>query len=181
MPCDERGRKRSRGPKSLKDEIWSRLPDSATAYVDKQAKGPTIKEEDKDALKRFSIALTGCKNTLKEIKYLNKVENSDSSKTIVNRLPYGLRQKWRDVTDKITETVGREIAIEDLSDFVTAKARAATNAVFEDISNQPTPPPRKPKDKRPPQNVSSFGTQTDSRRESGIRNQPHQTRLNCPL
>ena len=153
----------------------------ATAYVDKQAKGPAIKEEDKDALKRFSIALTGCKNTLKEIKYLNKVENSDSSKTIVNRLLYGLRQKWRDVADKITETVGREIAIEDLSDFVTAKARAATNAVFGDISNQPTPPPRNPKDKRPPQNVSSFGTQTDSRRESGIRNQPHQTRLNCPL
>ena len=99
----------------------------------------------------------------------------------MNRLPYGLRQKWRDVADKITETVGREIRIEDLSDFVAAKARAGTRAVFEDISNQPTAPPGNPKDKRPPRNVSSFGTETDSRQESGIRNQPHQTLLKCPL
>ena len=116
----------------------------ATAYVDKLKKGPTIKAEDGDASKRFSTALTGCKNTLKEIGYLNKVENTDTLKKIVNRPPYGLRQKWRDVADKITGTVGQEITIEDLSDFVTAKARAATHAVFGDISNQPTPPPKKP-------------------------------------
>ena len=153
----------------------------ATAYVDKLTKGPAIKTEDGDALKRFSIALTGCKNTLKEIGYLNKIKNSDTLKTTVNRLPYGLRQKWRDVVDKITETIGREITIEDLSDFATARARAATHAVFEDISNQPTAPPGKPKDKRPPRNVSSFGTQTDSRQERGIRNQPQQTCLECHL
>lgn len=139
----------------------------ATSYVDKLTKGPAIKAEDGDALKRFSIALTGYKNTLKEIGYLNKVENSDTLKTL------------KTVAEKINETLGREITIEDLSDFVTAKARSATHAVFGDISNQPTAPPGNPKDKRP--HVSSFGTQTDSRQESGIRNQPHQTRLKCPL
>ena len=33
---------------------------------------------------------------------------------VVKRLPYGLKLKWRDVADRITEKEGREIAIEDL-------------------------------------------------------------------
>lgn len=122
----------------------------ASAYVGKLTRGPAIKAKDGEALRRFSILLTGCKNTLKEIGYLSKIENPDTLKTIVNRLPYGLRQRWRDVADNITENVGREITIEDLSDFVTAKARAATHAIFRDISSQSSPPPRHPKAKKPP-------------------------------
>ena len=109
----------------------------ASAYVEKLSSGPAIKAEDGEALKRFSIALTGCKNTLTEIGYLNKLENPDTLRAIVLRLPFGLRQKWRDVADNITETQNREITIADLSNFVSAKARAATHAVFGDISSQP--------------------------------------------
>ena len=111
----------------------------ATAYVDRLTRGPPIKAEDSGALRQHSILLTGCKNMLKEIGYLNKAENLDTLKMIVNRLPYGLKLKWCDVADRITEKEGREIAIEDLSDFVTTKARVATNAIFGDLSNQ-TPP-----------------------------------------
>ena len=50
----------------------------ASAYVEKLSSGPAIKAEDGEALKRFSIALTGCKNTLTEIGYLNKLENPDT-------------------------------------------------------------------------------------------------------
>jgi len=50
----------------------------ATAYVDRLTRGPPIKAEDNAALRRFSILLTGCKNTLKEIGYLNKAENPDT-------------------------------------------------------------------------------------------------------
>ena len=85
----------------------------ATAYMDKLTKGPAIKAEDGDALKRFSIALTGFKNTPKEMGYLNKVENSDTLKTIVNRLPYSLRghhQMCHRLALKLTldRKVGRE-------------------------------------------------------------------------
>ena len=78
-----------------------------------------------------------CKNTLTEIGYLNKLENPDTLRAIVLGLPFGLRQKWRDVADNITETQSREITIADLSNFVSAKSRAATHAVFGDISSQP--------------------------------------------
>ena len=157
----------------------------ATAYVDKLAKGPAIKAEDGDALRRFSTLLTSCKNTLKEIGYLNKVENPDTLKAIVSRLPYGLRQKWRDVADNVTENQGREVTIEDLSDFVTAKARAATHAIFGDISSHSLPSAGSVKAKQKPvaRNASSFTTQTGSKQASGddTRRQQYQDRRKCPL
>lgn len=54
-------------------------------------------------LRRSSIFFTGCKNTLKEIGYLSKLEHPEMLEAIVSRLPYGLRLKWQDVADKITE------------------------------------------------------------------------------
>ena len=94
----------------------------ATADVNILTKGPPIKAEDSSALQRFSVVLTSCKNTLKEIGYLNKVENPDTLNMIIDRLPYGLKLKWRDVADRITQTEEREITITDASDFVTSKA-----------------------------------------------------------
>lgn len=60
--------------------------------------------------------LTSCKNALKEIGYQSKIENLDTMQKIVERLHFGLRQKWRDKVDSITE------GIEDIADFVEAKA-----------------------------------------------------------
>lgn len=80
------------------------------------------------------IILTACKNTLKEIGYLSKVENPDTLMMIVNRLPYGLKLKWRDVVDRITKTEEREITIEDIDGFVSSKARAATHAIFGNVT-----------------------------------------------
>ena len=156
----------------------------ASTYVEKLSSGPTIKAEDGEALKRFSIALTGCKNTLTEIGYLSKLENPDTLRAIVQRLPFGLRQKWRDVADNITETQNREITIADLSDFVSAKARAATHAVFGNISSQPlqslggSEARRRP----PPRTRSSFGTQAETSQEhDNIEMQSNQAGRKCPL
>ena len=154
----------------------------ATAYVNKVTKGPPIKPEDSSALRRFSVLLTSCKNTLKEIGHLSKVENSDTLRMIIDRLPYGLKLKWRDEADRITEKIGREITIEDVSDFVTAKARAATHAIFGDISSRSLPPHRNSREKKPPRDASSFGIQSDTRKENSEgKNRPNQIRLKCPL
>jgi len=179
---EEVGYREARGPLKNRYEQSYRI---ATAYVDKLAKGPTIKEEDGDALGRFSTLLTSCKNTLKEISYLNKVENPDTLKAIVSRLPYGLRQRWQGVADNVTENQGREVTIEDLSDLVAAKARAATHAIFGDISSHSLPSSGSVKAKQKPvvRNASSFTTQTGSKQASGddTRMQHYQDRRKCPL
>ena len=65
----------------------------ATAYVDRVINGQPIRAEDGPALQRFSILLTSCTNTLKEIGYLNHLENPESLRKIIDRLPYPLKLK----------------------------------------------------------------------------------------
>lgn len=72
---------------------------------------------------------------LREIGYISKVENLDMFKMIVNRLFYGLKLKWCDVVDKIIEKEGREIIIEDFSDFVMIKVRVVIYVIFGDFLN----------------------------------------------
>ena len=103
----------------------------ATALVDRVTKGPPIKNE---ALQKFSVMLTTCKNTLREIGYLNKIENPDSLHRVVERLPFPLRQRWRDIADDITFNKQREITFDDIAKFVESKARALTHPIFGNIS-----------------------------------------------
>lgn len=109
----------------------------ASAYVERVTNGPAIKAEDGVALQSFSALLTTCKNTLNEIGYLSKIENPDSLKKVVARLPFSLRQKWREVADEITEAKAREVTIADIADFVEKKARILTHPIFGDIISEP--------------------------------------------
>ena len=109
----------------------------ASAYIERVTNGPAIKAEDGAALQSFSALLTTCKNTLNEIGYLSKIENPDSLKKVVARLPFSLRQKWREVADEITEAKAREVTIADIADFVEKKARILTHPIFGDIISEP--------------------------------------------
>ena len=82
-------------------ERYGQLLKIATAYVDHVINAQPIHAEDGPALQRFSILLTGCNNTLNEIGYLNSLENPESLRKIVDRLPYLLRLKWCDFVDTI--------------------------------------------------------------------------------
>lgn len=107
----------------------------ATAYVERLTKIQPVASEDASALQRFLVMLTHCKNALKEIGYQSKIENPDTMQKIVERLPFGLRQKWREKADSITEGKKREVSIEDIADFVEAKARVAHHPVFGNVTN----------------------------------------------
>ena len=107
----------------------------ACAYIERLTKGPAIKAEDSASLRKFSISLTSCTNTLKEIGYLSKLENPDSMKKIIDKLPYGLRLKWRDTVDSIAERGRRDITIADITKFVVDRARAASHPIFGQVAN----------------------------------------------
>ncbi len=109
----------------------------ASAYLERVTNGPAIKAEDGAALQSFSALLTTCKNTLNEIGYLSKIENQDSLKKVVARLPFSLRQKWREVADETTEAKAREVTIADIADFLEKKARILTHPIFGDIISEP--------------------------------------------
>jgi hypothetical protein len=63
--------------KRLLKEKYNQKYKIATAYVNRVTQVAPIKAEDGIALQNFSVLLASCRNTLKEIGYLNKVENPD--------------------------------------------------------------------------------------------------------
>ena len=133
----------------------------ASAYVDKVVNGPQIKSEDGEALQKFSVLLTSCRNTLKGTEYLSKIDNPDSLRGIVYRLPYNAWTTWCFTADNISEKEDRQVTLDDIANFVKREARSATHPVFGDISgnlkdeeSHEKKPPVRPKG-------SSFGTQTD--------------------
>ena len=69
--------------------------------------------------------------------------------------------KWRDIAGGITEIQKREITIKELNDFVKAKARVATHAIFGNVSSHPPTPPSAMKEKKKPsllRPASPYGT-----------------------
>lgn len=67
-----------REARRLLKEKYDQNYKTAAAYVDRLTNGPPIRSEDRSALQKFSVLLTSCKNTLKDIGYLNKLENPDA-------------------------------------------------------------------------------------------------------
>ena len=112
----------------------------ATAYVDRVINGAPIRAEDDPSLQKFSILLTSCTNTLKEFGYLNRLENPDSLRKIVEWLPYTLRLKWRDLVDTISQKEKRDPNLKDISEFVEARSRAANHPIFGKVQSEQRPP-----------------------------------------
>ena len=108
----------------------------ASSYIERVINNPPIKSENAAALERFSVLLASCKNMLKDIGYLSKIENPDSMQRIINRLPFALWRSWRDVADAIMERESREVTIDDIAKFVQSKARASSHPIFGNISNE---------------------------------------------
>ena len=117
---DHRGYEEAR---KLLAERYGQSYKIATAYVDRVINGQPIRTEDGPALQKFSILLTSCRNTLKEIGYLNRLENPEGLRKIVDRLPYSLRLKWRELVDNITQKEARDPNLKDITDLVEARSR----------------------------------------------------------
>ena len=84
---------------------------------------------------------------------MNKLDNPDNLKRIIDRLPYSARLKWQDTLDQIIEREATVATIKDNMKFVTAKARAATNLIFGKVTrkgktNVPLRTQRRAKDRK---------------------------------
>ena len=106
----------------------------ASAYVDQVMQNAPIKSDDGSALQQYSVLLRCCLNTLSSMNCVNKIENPVSLKSIIDKLPYDMRKRWRSRADTISEYEDREIALEDIVMFIEREARISAHPVFGDIS-----------------------------------------------
>ena len=98
-----------------------------------------MKAEDAVGLNRFSLFLMRCKNVMEGSGHLTKLEQPDTVRKLVLKLPFNLRVRWRRLVDNIMETETRAIRFHDFVEFVDHEARVVTNPVFGSIVEDTKP------------------------------------------
>lgn len=104
----------------------------ATSFVEQALKWTPdpIPAEDAKSLKKFSLYLQGCANTLKGMKY-NELDHPTNLKKLAQKLPYKLRSSWRTEHYRISQK--RCVEFTDFVEFVTLHADILNDPIVGDI------------------------------------------------
>lgn len=95
----------------------------ASAYIDKALKWPQVKSDDGKALSAYAMFLIGCRNTMEDIEFLEEMDNPTNLRTVVSKLPYKLKERWRAEAYDIKEQRGRRAKFADLVSYIERQAR----------------------------------------------------------
>ena len=116
----------------------------ADCYLQKLNNWPVIKEEDGKTFEALAVFLTTCLNNIDELTSLNQLNSPKEMMSIVQKLPYKYREKWRNFAHNIIENGGR-VLFKHLVKFVETQASIVNLPIFCDI-----------KDKKPEKYTSSY-------------------------
>ncbi|KAL4008773.1 hypothetical protein ACER0C_002625 [Sarotherodon galilaeus] len=116
----------------------------SVAYINKALGWPPIKTEDGEALSALALFLTSCGNAMSDMEYMEELDNVANMRAIVNKLPYKLRGRWRNVAFEIEETEARRPKFMDLVKFINTQAKVALHPVFGDIKDSNKAPTKSP-------------------------------------
>lgn len=170
--------------KELLKERFGQEHKLAMAYLDRVLSVDPLKSEDVEALDNFAVLLATCKNSLKAIGYLSKIENPDAMRKIVEKLPYKLQERWRDIADDIINVKKREVTVEDISMFVDKKVRVLSNPVFGKIGFQNKErqvQSQKPKSKPTSAFVAKTEDVSDSSSKKSQEKSGEVSKVSCPV
>ncbi|KAL2099293.1 hypothetical protein ACEWY4_005773 [Coilia grayii] len=107
----------------------------ATAYLDKALKWPQIKAEDAKGLKTYALFLIGCKNTMTDVEFMEEMDNPSNMRTVISKLPYKVRERWRNTAFDLQARQGRRARFEDLVGFIDWYAQVVNDPLFGDIQD----------------------------------------------
>ena len=110
----------------------------ASAYIDKALRWPQIKSEDGKALNTYAIFLTGCRNTMEDVEFMAEMDNPTNMRIVVSKLPYKMRERWRNVAFDLREGRGHRARFADLVHFIDRQAKIAMDPLFGDFQDRRT-------------------------------------------
>lgn len=67
----------------------------ASAYMKRALSWPPIKSDDIRVLQDYSLFLRGCCNAMEDVHYLSDMDTPSNMFSIIKKLPYNLRDRWR--------------------------------------------------------------------------------------
>lgn len=119
--------------KSLLIEHYGSEHIISSAYMDKINNWPLIKPEDVTALQSFARFLRGCSNMVHHIQYMRELDMPGNLRTILMKLPYKLREKWRNVACDILEQTGCRAVFADFVNFIEKQVKIVSDPLFGNI------------------------------------------------
>ncbi|XP_057695571.1 uncharacterized protein LOC130917851 [Corythoichthys intestinalis] len=117
----------------------------ASAYQRKVLNWQMLKSEDRVALWEYGLFLRSCANAMADVKALDDLNTTTHLRTIVSKLPFRLREKWRVVAFEYQERTKVRAKFKQLVNFIERRARMACDPAFGNIQDTAV---SKPKDKR---------------------------------
>lgn len=133
MPS-ERGYKEAR---RLLQKHYSNELKIANAYTEKALNWPSIKQEDGRALNAYALFLTGCKNTMGDLEFMEEMDNPTNMRTVLSKLPYKLSEKWRVTALEIQEQGRGRARFSALVEFIDRQAKIAMDPLLGSMSESP--------------------------------------------
>ncbi|KAJ8416231.1 hypothetical protein AAFF_G00382530 [Aldrovandia affinis] len=102
--------------------------------------------------------LVGCRNTMEDIESLEEMDNPTNLRTVVSKLPYKMKERWRAEAYNIKERRDRRAKFTDLVSYIERQAKIATDPLFGDIpDSRPTSAGKNDKE-RPPAKKEKRGS-----------------------
>lgn len=71
----------------LLEEYFQNSYKISLEYITKPLNGPTIKSDDGEALHDFSLYLTGCRNVMMDVEYMEELDNTANMRVVIAKPP----------------------------------------------------------------------------------------------
>ncbi|KAK0148069.1 hypothetical protein N1851_012226 [Merluccius polli] len=124
-----------RKAKALLEEHFGNEQRIASAYLDKALSWPVVKAEDAKSLQAYGLFLRGCCNVMDDIQYMSELNMPANMLTVIKKLPYKLRDRWRSAACGIQETSHRRATFPDIVSFIERQVKIVADPVFGNIQD----------------------------------------------
>lgn len=94
---------------------------------------PQIKTEDRKALHAYALFLVGCRNTMSNVDFMVEMDNPSDMKAVISKLPFKLKERWRNQAYEIQTRSGRRARFSDVVDFINWQSEVINDPLFGDI------------------------------------------------
>lgn len=121
--------------KDLLQEHFGNEHRITAAYREKVLSWPMVKPEDVKSLQTYALLLRECGNAMEDIQYMTELDMPANMKMVIMKLPYKLREKWRNTACNIMENSNRRALFFDIVTFIERQVKIVSDPVFGNIQN----------------------------------------------
>jgi hypothetical protein len=154
------------------------------AYISEALSWVPIKSDNPKELDRFAIFLRECEHAVCSVNAVQVLEYSENIGKIVNKLPYTLHDKWRNIVFNIKER-GDRVTYKRLVQFVSMEAKKAMDPKFGKealaklASDRKVTPCTSTQRSKPSGSFASNIVESHDRQQQGVLNKPNHRSSEC--